>query len=165
VTPGGKAIPFHASVRIGLTGGSPIKDKDGNVIGIGTNFTIKKNKVAPPHKKVPLQILFGHGIEETESICDLLSKAKVIERNGKKYEVKTSGGWKNFSVIDSETGEVLVDKKFQKAGFGEMLESEELGPHLAEMIDDIMVVNTAGKLPPSNEEGEDDEEEVIDPEE
>lgn len=160
VTPGGKAIPFHASVRIGLTGGSAVKDKDGNVIGIRTYATIKKNKVAPPHKRVEFDILFGQGIFEAETICDMLSdatKKSPIERDGKQYQIQTAGAWKTLLVNTSEDGEIVCDKKFQKAHFEEMMSSEEYGSIIMDMIDSVMVVNTAGKLPPTPDGDDDDD--------
>ena len=43
-TPGGKAIPFHASVRIKLGAGQQIKNKDKEVIGINVSAKTIKNK-------------------------------------------------------------------------------------------------------------------------
>ena len=48
-TPGGKAIPFHASTRIKLGAGQQIKDGD-DVIGIHVSAKTIKNKVAPPFR-------------------------------------------------------------------------------------------------------------------
>lgn len=152
VTPGGKAIPFHASVRMGLTGGSPVKNKHGDVIGIRTYATIKKNKVAPPFKRVEFDILFGQGIYESDSLCDTLadaSKRGPIERDGKLYQI-TGTAWKLFTVT-TDDGEVLHEKKFQKSGFEDLLNSDEYGPLLHDMIDSVLVVTTAGKLPPPPE--------------
>ena len=50
-TPGGKAIPFHATTRIKLGAGQQIKDGD-DVIGIHVSAKTIKNKVAPPFRKI-----------------------------------------------------------------------------------------------------------------
>ena len=69
-TPGGKAIPFHATTRIKLGAGQPIKDGD-DVIGINVSAKTIKNKVAPPFRKVDFEIHFGVGIKEHEQIFDV----------------------------------------------------------------------------------------------
>jgi recombination protein RecA len=70
VTPGGKSIPFHSSVRIRLSSGTQVKDSKGNVIGIHVMSTIKKNKISIPFRKQEFDIVFGKGIVEHEYIFD-----------------------------------------------------------------------------------------------
>lgn len=161
VTPGGKAIPFHASVRIGLTGGSMIKDKDGNPIGIRTYATIKKNKVAPPGKRIEFDILFGQGISENDFICDMLSdatKKQPIERDGNRYQI-SGAAWKELKVWSTEDGEVLHEKKFQKSGFGALMKDEVYGRLLMDMIDDVMVTDVGQKKIAEEENNNDTKEE------
>lgn len=159
-TPGGNAIPFHSSVRLRLTGGSAIKNKDGHVIGISVNVTVQKNKVAPPHRKVSFDIIFGTGISEGEATFDLLREAckkGPILRDKKNYLCEGTGQWKQFMVSDAGTGEVLLQKKFTKNQFTDVLNGSEYGPALLDMIETVMVVGTAGRLPEDFIEEEPDE--------
>lgn len=143
VPSGGKAIPFHASVRIKLGAGSPItvnNDPKGDVIGINVSAKTIKNKVSPPFRTCNFQIHFGIGIKEHEELFDFLrSKGEAIV-NGLKLEVSGTGGWKMFTVIDEKTGEVKVEKKFYKKDFGtEVLDNPELSGYAEDLIEAHMV--------------------------
>lgn len=155
-TPGGMAIPFHASIRLRLNGGSAVKDKDGNAVGIKVSVTSIKNKVAQPFRKVEFEIMFGYGIVENESLFDTLrshcADAGAVVRNGKKYIIEGDAAWKRFAVI-TDDGEVIHDKKFTKSQFGELLSSEEFGPDLRDMIEKVLIITPSHK-PPSDEEQE-----------
>ena len=111
-TPGGKAIPFHSSVRIKLGAGQPITNKDKEVIGINVSAKTIKNKVAPPFRTVNFEIHFGKGIKEHEQIFDLLRKHGKAHVDGKMIEVAGTGSWKTYNVVEEKTGELLVAKKF-----------------------------------------------------
>jgi recombination protein RecA len=137
-TPGGKAIPFHASTRIKLGAGQPIKDGD-DVIGINVSAKTVKNKVAPPFRKINFEIHFGVGIKEHEQVFDLLRKNGPEDVNGYRIEVSGTGGWKNLSVINTDTGESVVDKKFRKSEFNEILENKEYSDHLDSLLEKAMV--------------------------
>jgi recombination protein RecA len=139
VTPGGKSIPYHASIRIKLSSGTQVKDKAGNVIGIHVIATIKKNKVAPPFRKCEFDIIFGKGITEDEYIFDQVrSHCKdvgPVMRKGKIIKVTGEGAWKELSVVDEKTGVVEVEKKFYKSEFGSLLRDATHGPWLMEAVD------------------------------
>jgi len=118
-TPGGMAIPFHASVRLKLGAGQHIENKSGDVIGINVWAKTIKNKVAPPFRKVDFRIIFGQGIEEHEEVFDVLRGHGPDMVNNHQVTVEGTGAWKTTKVVNERT-EIVVEKKFYKADFGEV---------------------------------------------
>jgi len=118
-TPGGMAIPFHASVRIKLGAGSHIENKQGEAIGINVWAKTIKNKVAPPFRKVHFRIIFGQGIEEHEETFDVLREHGPDMINNHQVAIEGTAAWKTMKVTN-EKGENIIEKKFYKADFGEM---------------------------------------------
>lgn len=155
VTPGGKSIPYHASIRIKLSSGTQVKDKAGNVIGIHVIATIKKNKVAPPFRKCEFDIIFGKGITEDEYIFDQVrSHCKdvgPVMRKGKIIKITGEGAWKELSVVDEKTGIVEIEKKFYKSEFGSLLRDITHGPWIMEAVDCALTL-VIGQTPASDEE-------------
>ena len=146
-TPGGKAIPFHSSVRIKLGAGQQIQDKDKNVIGIHVSAKTIKNKVAAPFRDCKFEIHFGVGIKEHEQIFDVLRKHGKEVIDGDEVSVSGSGTWKSFIVSDVNTGEVKVEKKFYKSEFDTVLSHPQYGPYLDALLERSMV----RKMAPSSE--------------
>ena len=144
VTPGGKSVPFHASVRIRLGSGSPIKDKGGNIIGIHVTVSIKKNKVAMPFRKCEFDIHFGKGIIESDFLFDELRSwcdaNKHVETEGKLIKISGTGAWKELTVSDAKTGEILVEKKFYKNEFAGLMKDKTYRPFIDKVIESALVV-------------------------
>lgn len=143
-TPAGQAVPFHASIRIRLTGeGTAVKDKEGNVIGIRVPLKIIKNKVAPPFRNFPIEIHFGKGISESESLLEAgmeyCNKNKHVVRGNKLMSITGSGGWKTFLVTTTD-GEVLFEKKFTKNDFATLMSESPTKEMLLEFYDTVLTV-------------------------
>jgi len=144
-TPGGQAIPFHASVRIELSGGSKI-EKDDDIIGINVNAKIIKNKVASPHRRAEFCIIYGKGIVEHEQLFDIMREAgtQVLD-DGTKVTVEGTSAWKNLKIVD-KNGKFLTKnadgEKFYKADFGRLWKDTTLSPFLESALEKIMVRNT-----------------------
>jgi recombination protein RecA len=89
-TPGGKAVPYHASVRVKLTRGNTEKDKTeggedvkgSEILGVNTNAKVIKNRMGPPLRKARFFISFARGIEDVSSWFLRLHEAGLIEKSG-----------------------------------------------------------------------------------
>jgi recombination protein RecA len=138
-TPGGKAIPFHSSVRIKLGAGQKIENKEKEVVGIHVSAKTIKNKVAPPFRTVNFEIHFGKGIREHEQVFDFLRKHGPGIHEDKEINVSGSGAWKNLIVTNISTGEVLVEKKFYKNEFDEVWKNPEYKQYIDQLLSIAMV--------------------------
>jgi len=122
-TPGGKAVPYHASVRIRLNAGAKQKDeKTDSIYGVHTSAKIVKNRLGPPWRKCEFDILFSSGIDDVASWFQRLHELEEIEK---------ADGWCYLSKLPSGK---LEDKgvkkgldrgvKFREKGFSELVKSD-----------------------------------------
>ena len=137
-TPGGMAIPFHSSVRIKLGAGSQILNKDKEPIGINVSAKTIKNKVSAPFRKCDFEIHFGKGIFEHEQLFDVLRKHGGETVEGYTIEVGGNGAWKTLNVWNDE-GEQIVEKKFYKADFDQILADAEYKQYLDMLISKALI--------------------------
>ena len=138
-TPGGKAIPFHSSVRIKLGAGQQIQDKDKNVIGIHVSAKTIKNKVSAPFRICNFEIHFGVGIKEHEQIFDVLRKHGKEIIGNEEISVSGTGTWKVLTVRNVKTDDLVFEKKFFKTDFDEILRGPEYSPYLDSLLDRVMI--------------------------
>lgn len=107
---GGKALPFHASVRLRMTSVGKLKAKVHGVdqiIGVKTLVKVIKNRIGPPHKSVEFDIYFDRGIDDTGSMLELLKTYKIIDKPTKTYYSYTLNGTL-YEFKESEYAELKV---------------------------------------------------------
>jgi recombination protein RecA len=110
-TAGGKAIPFHASVRLRLKNMGQIKAKMNGreeVVGIKTRVTVVKNRMGPPLRSIDYEIYFDSGIDNYGGWLSVMKDFKLV---------KQAGAWYDYTDVDVNTGEVLNEMKFQSKDF------------------------------------------------
>ncbi len=85
-TTGGNALKFYASVRLEVRKIETI-EKGGDEDALGNRVRVKvvKNKVAPPFRRVELEIIFGKGISSSASLLDAAVKYSIIDKKGAWY--------------------------------------------------------------------------------
>lgn len=136
-TPGGKAIPFHSSIRIKLGAGQQIKSGE-DIIGIHVSAKTIKNKVAFPFRSCDFEIRFGRGIYEHEQMFDLLRKDSPYQVGNVEINIEGTGQWKSFTVTEIETGKILEEKKFRKTEFNEIINSPQYRDYILDALDACM---------------------------
>lgn len=80
-TPGGRALKFYSSVRLDVRRGEALKNGN-DVIGNKVNVKVVKNKVAPPFKVAPVEIMYGEGISHLSEVIQLGVDYDIIQKAG-----------------------------------------------------------------------------------
>jgi len=105
-TSGGKAIPFHSSVRLRLKSVGQIKvKKDGvdQTVGIKTRCQVIKNRMGPPLKTIDYDIYFESGIDNFGGWLNVMKQFKLVS---------TAGAWYTYTKTDG-TAVKFLSKDFQ----------------------------------------------------
>lgn len=104
--PGGKGLPFHASVRLRLSSIGAIKGtRNGKeeVIGVKVKVKVVKNRVGPPLRECEYEVYFDSGIDDFSGWLRPMKDYGIVNQ---------TGAW--YSWTNKETGEIL---KFQSKDF------------------------------------------------
>jgi|ERR1041385_3780114 recombination protein RecA len=109
ITPTGKAIPFHSSVRIRLASVAKLKNAKKVVIGNACQAQVIKNKVGPPHRVAKFDIYYDSGISDISSWLSLMKTDGLV--NGAK-------GSYTFTRKDGQ------EVKFNTSKFVELVNNE-----------------------------------------
>ena len=128
-TSGGKAIPFHSSVRLRLKSVGQIKvKKDGvdQTVGIKTRCQVIKNRMGPPLKTIDYDIYFESGIDNFGGWLNFMKQFKLVS---------TAGAWYTYTKADGK------DVKFLSKDFQGKLEADpELKDEIYNAICDAYIL-------------------------
>jgi len=129
-TSGGKALAFHASVRLRLKGTGQIKMKVGGqdkIVGMKVRAQVVKNRMGPPLRSTDFEIYFDRGIDNYGSWLKVMKDEKLV---------KQAAAW--YTYVDTETGE---EHKFQSKDFiGLMEENDELREQIYKKICEAQIL-------------------------
>ena len=111
VTPGGRALPFYASVRIDIRRAETNKT-DGIAISNKTKFRIVKNRVGSPYRECFADLEFGKGFSRTGSLLDVAEATGIVIRSGAwyTYEGEQLGQGREKSKAHLEENPSLYDE-------------------------------------------------------
>ena len=170
-TPGGKAVPYAASVRLRMeSAGRQSDDKTKVVWGVRTRAKVVKNRLGPPFRNCVFDILFASGIDDIGSWMDRLHESGEIFKQGGwcylssvpsgkiqgkgVHEGKDLGlsfqenGWEDFvaskplcPVFDKKTGEVVIDEKTKE----QKVAPFDVKAHLLDLLQKHMIVKFGEK--------------------
>jgi len=103
VTTGGNALKFYSSLRIDIRRiGALTKGKES--IGARTRIRVVKNKLAPPFRKVEVDMVYGLGICRASEVLDLAEEAGIVEK---------SGAWYSFGEEDRVQGKEAARERLR----------------------------------------------------
>lgn len=128
-TPGGKAVPYHASVRVRLTRSKELKHEEEKVketIGIHTYAKVFKNRLGPPMRSCAFDIMFADGVDDDSSIRDFLWERGSIEK---------ASGWMK---MNDASGKEL---KFRATDWSTMMQDDSFKEHVFSLLDKHLIVN------------------------
>lgn len=120
VTSGGNALKFYASLRLDVRRIESLKKDD---VNIGNRVAIKvaKNKMAPPFKRVEVDLIFSEGISKELDLIDAALEFGVI---------KQSGSWFSFGNEKLAQGRDQVKQLIK--------ENKEIAKAIYRKIQDIL---------------------------
>lgn len=140
-TTGGNALKFYSSVRLEIRRIESIDGKgDEEAVGNRVRVKVVKNKVAPPFRKVELDIYFGKGISATASLLDSAVKHGIIDKRGAWYtrgEEKIGQGKENainYLETNAESTKAIETQLRNELFPGQVLKTKEGVPVYPEQV-------------------------------
>lgn len=136
-TPGGKSVPYAASVRLRLEAGKrkreganpdapDSEDGKGAIYGVHTRAKVVKNRLGPPFRKCEFDILFASGIDDESSWYQRLDEAgEILNKDGWRYLVSVPSGELEEKGVNEGKD---LGIKFRESKWLEFLDSKPLVP-------------------------------------
>ena len=136
-TTGGKALKFYSSLRLEVRKIETIAKGTEDAIGNRVRVKVVKNKVAPPFRKVELEIIFGKGISASGSLLDAALKFELINKSGSWYsygEERIGQGRENAKLFLENNNDIAVEleKKLREILFPAPEKAEQTDKSLAQ---------------------------------
>ena len=121
-TTGGNALKFYSSIRMDVRKIETISKGADEYVGNRVRVKIVKNKVAPPFRKVELDLMFDEGISYAGGILDGALRYNFIEKTGSWYSFngeKIGQGRDNTLTFLKQNPDVMaeLDSKLRQAMF------------------------------------------------
>lgn len=126
IEPGGKAIPFAASIRVRLANKGKVKVGD-DIVGIQVEAKCLKTRFGPPYRACEFPVYFTHGIDDAEAVIARLVKQGTIKkvskgRNGNVFVLP--GNEREFTDIE-------LKKEFRN--------NPETKKQILNLLDEVMI--------------------------
>jgi recombination protein RecA len=118
-TTGGNALKFYASIRLEVRKIETIDKGEDDAVGNRVRVKVVKNKVAPPFRKVELDMIFGKGVSAVSSLLDSAVKHEFIDKKGAWYaagEEKIGQGRENaIAFLEANPDlQLSIEKKIRE---------------------------------------------------
>jgi recombination protein RecA len=129
-TTGGKALKFYSTIRLEVRKIESISQGTDNIIGNRVRVKVVKNKIAPPFKKVELELIFGKGISGSASLLDLAIDHNLIVKTGSWYSFgteKIGQGRENVKLFLEKNPDIAaeIENKLKKTLYPDKISHEE----------------------------------------
>ncbi len=129
ITSGGKALQFHASVRLRLKGQGALKIKKNNKqvhIGVKTRAVVVKNRLGPPMRFADFNIFFDRGVDNYGNWIEIMKVNGII-----------TGAKSPYNYVKDDKTEVKIDVKT----FASLMKTDiELRNELYNKIADVSIM-------------------------
>src|SRR6056297_3647185 len=132
-TTGGKALKFYSSVRLEIRKIETLSKGSEDAIGNKVRVKVVKNKVAPPFRKVELEIMFGKGVSASGSLLDAALKYDLVQKSGSWYsygEERIGQGRENAKQFLESNEDIIktLDAQLREKMFAHLKPPEDAEP-------------------------------------
>lgn len=112
-TSGGVALKFYSTVRLDCRKGQPLKRAAGEIFGHRLKIKTAKNKVAPPFRKVEVNLIYGIGFSKESDLLDLAVEHNIMSKTGSHHftygDIRMGHGKTNAEQFLSENYNIAAE--------------------------------------------------------